>query len=133
MHAFIDDEYFRRQSSINNVASMISDELSMQVKCHLWHQLSVQVKWYGMHLFESFLLPQVDEVGRSFPGPKPNTGSISKEGGFEFIAPNQQRYRIDYVADEGGFQPRGAHLPQPPAQIPEYAQLRQKYPQLFGV
>ncbi|KAF0299317.1 Larval cuticle protein 65Ag2 [Amphibalanus amphitrite] len=74
---------------------------------------------------------KVDEVGRSYPGPEPETGSISKEGSFEFIAPNQQKYRVDYLANEGGFQPRGAHLPQAPAQIPEYDAIRQQYPELF--
>ena len=76
-------------------------------------------------------VPQVDEVGRSFPGPEPGTGTITKEGAFEYIAPNQQKYRIDYVADEGGFQPRGDHLPQPPAQIPEYAEIKEKFPELW--
>ena len=70
-------------------------------------------------------------MGRSYPGAEPETGSISKEGSFEYIAPNQEKYRIDYLADEGGFQARGAHLPKAPAQIPEYAQWRQQYPELY--
>ena len=73
----------------------------------------------------------MEEVGRSYPGDEPGTGSISKEGSFEFFAPNQQKYRIDYLADEGGFQPEGEHLPKKPAQIPEYAQLRAERPELF--
>ncbi|XP_043223520.1 larval cuticle protein 65Ag1-like isoform X2 [Amphibalanus amphitrite] len=74
---------------------------------------------------------KVEEVGRSYPGDEPETGSISKEGSFEFFAPNQQKYRVDYLADEGGFQPEGEHLPRKPDQIPEYAALRQAHPELF--
>ena len=71
-------------------------------------------------------------MGKSIPGAKPNTGSIAKMGGFEYVGPDQKRYRIDYIAGEGGFQAVGAHLPTPPPQLPEYAALQKKYPQLFA-
>ncbi|XP_037082875.1 endocuticle structural glycoprotein SgAbd-4-like isoform X1 [Pollicipes pollicipes] len=74
---------------------------------------------------------KVEEVGRSFPGPEPGTGSISKDGSFEFISPEGLKFRVDYQADEGGFKPVGDHLPVPPTQLPEYAQLRAQNPELF--
>ncbi|MEM8861560.1 MAG: chitin-binding domain-containing protein [Chloroflexota bacterium] len=74
---------------------------------------------------------QVNEEGKSQPGPEPETGTISKYGYFQWIAPNGQSYSVSYLADEQGFVPQGAHLPEPPTQIPEYAQLRQDHPELF--
>lgn len=37
-----------------------------------------------------------------------------KEGGFHFTAPEGGQYAIQYVADENGFRPQGAHIPTPP-------------------
>ncbi|XP_037074500.1 cuticle protein CP14.6-like isoform X1 [Pollicipes pollicipes] len=74
---------------------------------------------------------RMQEVGRVQPGPEPETGSISMEGSYEFVGNDGNTYQVSYVANENGFQPRGAHLPQAPAQIPEYEQLRRDYPQLF--
>ncbi|EEZ99815.2 pupal cuticle protein 20 [Tribolium castaneum] len=51
-----------------------------------------------------------------------NAGSANKaesaEGSFSYTGPDGQRYSIQYVADENGFRPVGAHLPTPPP-IPE--------------
>ncbi|XP_037074669.1 cuticle protein CP14.6-like [Pollicipes pollicipes] len=74
---------------------------------------------------------RVEQVGRVQPGPEPETGSISQQGSYQFVGDDGNTYEVSYVADENGFQPQGAHLPQPPAQIPEYEQLRRDYPQLF--
>ncbi|XP_043188554.1 larval cuticle protein 65Ag1-like [Amphibalanus amphitrite] len=73
----------------------------------------------------------VAEEGSVYPGPQPETGSITQQGNFQFVGDDGNTYQISYVASEGGFQPRGAHLPVAPAQIPEYAQLRQEHPELF--
>ena len=75
--------------------------------------------------------PQVAEEGRVYPGPQPETGSLTQQGNFQFVADDGNTYQISYVADEGGFQPQGAHLPVAPAQIPEYEQLRRDHPELF--
>lgn len=48
-----------------------------------------------------------------------NAGSeneaIEARGQYEYTGPDGQRYVVSYVANEDGFQPQGAHLPQPPA------------------
>lgn len=75
--------------------------------------------------------PQADQTGRVFPGPEPETGSITMVGSYEFIGLDGNTYRMTYEADEGGFKPAADYLPVAPAQIPEYALLRQEYPQLF--
>ncbi|XP_043188562.1 larval cuticle protein 65Ag1-like [Amphibalanus amphitrite] len=71
------------------------------------------------------------EEGSVYPDSQPETGSITQQGNFQFVGDDGNTYQISYVASEGGFQPRGAHLPVAPAQIPEYAQLRQEHPELF--
>ncbi|XP_074032868.1 pupal cuticle protein 20 isoform X1 [Leptinotarsa decemlineata] len=41
-------------------------------------------------------------------------GAQQAEGGFSYTAPDGQRISLQYVADENGFRPVGAHLPTPP-------------------
>lgn len=45
------------------------------------------------------------------PGPE---GAQQADGSFSYTAPDGQRISVQYVADENGFRPVGAHLPTPP-------------------
>ena len=73
----------------------------------------------------------MQEVGRVEPGSQPETGRLEQRGYYEYVGNDGNTYRMDYVANEGGFQPQADYLPQAPAQIPAYAELRQTHPELF--
>ena len=79
----------------------------------------------------SLRLLQADEAGKSLPGAEPETGSIDVQGTYTFVGDDGRTYSVSYQANEAGFQPQADFLPVAPAQIPEYAQLRQEHPELF--
>ncbi|XP_063587658.1 larval cuticle protein LCP-30-like [Penaeus indicus] len=46
--------------------------------------------------------------------PTGDEGAINSAGSFSYTAPDGTEVHLQYVADEGGFQPQGAHLPVAP-------------------
>ena len=74
---------------------------------------------------------QAQQTGRVQPGPEPETGSLEQQGSYEYEGEDGITYKIEYIANEGGFQATGDHVPTPPPQIAEYAELRRDFPELF--
>ena len=63
-------------------------------------------------------------VSVSADGDRDDSGeAVDHQGGFRFISPEGDSYELTYVANEGGFQAAGDHLPVAPAfphPIPEF-------------
>lgn len=56
-----------------------------------------------------------DGISRQEEAELKNAGTeneaISVRGSYSWVAPDGQTYTINFIADENGYQPEGAHLP----------------------
>ncbi|XP_037811992.1 larval cuticle protein 65Ag1-like [Lucilia sericata] len=66
----------------------------------------------------NFALETSDGKTHQEEGQLKNVGSedeaIVVRGSYSFVADDGQTYTVNYIADENGFQPEGAHLPNVP-------------------
>ncbi|XP_016975759.1 larval cuticle protein 65Ag1-like [Drosophila rhopaloa] len=65
-----------------------------------------------------YALETSDGTSKKEEGQLKNAGTedeaIVVKGSFSFVADDGQTYTVNYIADENGFQPQGAHLPVAP-------------------
>ncbi|XP_060523058.1 larval cuticle protein LCP-30-like [Cylas formicarius] len=60
-----------------------------------------------------------------------NQEALRANGAFQYVGTDNRLYRVDYVADENGFQPAGEHLPTPPP-VPEAIERSLAYQKSIG-
>lgn len=78
-----------------------------------WTCLRVYRAYIIVYLFFSYELS--DGTSRQEEAQLQNVGTeneaISVRGSYTWVAPDGQQYTVNFVADENGFRPEGAHIP----------------------
>lgn len=90
------------------LAAPVDDNMNAQI---LKYENDIAPEGYN------FVYETSDGVSRSETGVLKDAGtedvSLSVQGTVKWIAADGQVYTLNYIADENGFQPMGAHLPAP--------------------
>jgi hypothetical protein len=67
-------------------------------------ELNIEADGSYSHLYELSDQSAHQEAGK---------GGVIAEGSFRWVSPEGEQISVTYKADENGYQPQGAHLPQP--------------------
>lgn len=68
------------------------------------------------------------ETSNGIIGQSSGTGAVSETGERKWIAPDGTPISFSYVANEGGFQPVGDHIPQAPPHIARLIEWLEAHP-----
>jgi len=66
----------------------------------------------------SFSFETEDGMKRTEAGKHMASGGMVQTGSWEYVGPDGNVYKVEYIADENGFRPTGDHLPTTPALPP---------------
>lgn len=76
------------------------------------------IYWFIKLIINSYSYQTENKISHNEAGHLKNAGSQNEaeevHGSYSYTSPDGQVITVNYIADENGFQPSGAHLPTPP-------------------